>query len=167
MGSWLEYLVAKKRALTWGILGFMALLVILDLLIPTGYGRFPWDGIGGFGALYGFVSCVLIIVVSKALGYALLYRPEDYYQEDYYGEERIPVDPPEPVTYNHQDGQQQAGRHQDSSRQESVRQETLNREGEYSETRNQGFQYEEGLHQDGLHQERQHDDSHPQKGQPK
>jgi hypothetical protein len=28
------------------------------------------------------VSCVLIIVVSKLLGYALLYRPEDYYDDE-------------------------------------------------------------------------------------
>lgn len=61
--------------------GILALLVILDVIIPAKYERFPWDGIGGFGAVYGFVSCVLIIVVSKALGYALLYRREDYYDE--------------------------------------------------------------------------------------
>ncbi|NBC34634.1 MAG: hypothetical protein GVY13_18315 [Alphaproteobacteria bacterium] len=61
--------------------GILALLVVLDLIIPAKYDRLPWDGIGGFGAVYGFVSCVLIIVVAKALGNALLFRPEDYYDE--------------------------------------------------------------------------------------
>ena len=81
MGKFLETLVKNARPLTWAMLTLMALLVIADLLIPTGYGRFPWDTIGGFGALYGFLSCVLIIVVSKLLGYAFLYRPEDYYDD--------------------------------------------------------------------------------------
>jgi uncharacterized membrane protein len=81
MGKFLEYLVKNARTLTWMMLALMAALVIADVLIPTGYGRFPWDTIGGFGAFYGFVSCVLIIVVSKLLGYALLYRSEDYYND--------------------------------------------------------------------------------------
>jgi hypothetical protein len=81
MGSFLECLVKNARPLTWAVLALMALLVVADVLIPTGYGRFPFDTIGGFGALYGFVSCVLIIVVSKLLGYAFLYRPEDYYDD--------------------------------------------------------------------------------------
>lgn len=81
VGKLLEFLVSKARILRWIMFGILALLVVLDLLTPAKYQRFPWDDIGGFGALYGFVSCVLIIVVSKALGYALLYRPEDYYDD--------------------------------------------------------------------------------------
>ncbi|MBS0003321.1 MAG: hypothetical protein KFF45_09630 [Thioalkalivibrio sp.] len=81
MSRFLEYLVKNARPLTWVMLALMALLVIADVFIPTGYGRFPFDSIGGFGALYGFVSCVLIIVVSKLLGYAFLYRSEDYYDD--------------------------------------------------------------------------------------
>jgi uncharacterized membrane protein len=81
IGKFLEFLVGKARILRWIMCGILAFLVVLDLLTPAHYQRFPWDGIGGFGAFYGFVSCVLIIVVSKALGYALLYRPEDYYKD--------------------------------------------------------------------------------------
>jgi hypothetical protein len=85
MGRFLEYLVAHARLLSWLMLALMAALVVADLLIPAAYQRFPWDRIGGFGALYGFVSCVLIIVVSKALGTLLLYRPEDYYDDELEG----------------------------------------------------------------------------------
>lgn len=81
IGKFLEFLVSRTKTLRWIMFGILALLVILDVIIPAKYERFPWDGIGGFGAVYGFVSCVLIIVVSKALGYALLYRREDYYDE--------------------------------------------------------------------------------------
>lgn len=85
MGRFLEYLVEHSKLLSWVILALMAALVVADILIPAAYQRFPWDGIGGFGALYGFVSCVLIILVSKALGYLLLYRSEDYYDDELEG----------------------------------------------------------------------------------
>ncbi len=81
LGKFLEYLVEHRRLLTWIMLAIMALLVIADIVIPPDYVRFPWDRFGGFGALYGFISCVLIIVVSKALGYGLLYKSEDYYDD--------------------------------------------------------------------------------------
>jgi uncharacterized membrane protein len=81
LGKLLEKLVQHGRLLGWIMLGVMAALVVADLLIPPKYQRYPWDAWGGFGALYGFVSCVLIIVVSKAIGKAILYKPEDYYDE--------------------------------------------------------------------------------------
>ena len=71
----------RWRALAVVALMIMALLVAADFATESSYSRYPWDGIGGFGALYGFISCILIIVVSKALGYAFLYRPDDYYDE--------------------------------------------------------------------------------------
>ncbi|PWG65135.1 hypothetical protein [Sediminicurvatus halobius] len=80
-GRILEALVARRRPLRNATLVVMALLVLVDLFKEPAYERFPWDGIGGFIAFYGFISCVLIIVVSKALGYAFLYRREDYYDD--------------------------------------------------------------------------------------
>lgn len=80
MGRFLEFLVAHRATLRRLMLVLMALLVLVDIVVPPAYTRFAWDGVGGFIAFYGFISCVLIIVVSKALGYALLYRREDYYE---------------------------------------------------------------------------------------
>jgi len=42
---------------------------------------FLWQTIPGFSAIYGFVGCVLIIVVSKSLGHLWLQREEDYYEK--------------------------------------------------------------------------------------
>ncbi len=81
IGKILEYMVDNRRTLRRVMYGVLALLVVLDMLVPAKYDRFPWEGIGGFGAVYGFIACVLIIVVSKALGYALLYRPDNYYDK--------------------------------------------------------------------------------------
>jgi hypothetical protein len=50
-----------------------------DLFVSHEEGHFFWERIIGFGAVYGFVSCVLIIVVSKAVGHMGLMKPEDYY----------------------------------------------------------------------------------------
>lgn len=81
LGKFLEYLVERRRTLTYVMYGVMALLVVADIVTPAEYDRYWWESIGGFGAIYGFISCVLIIVVSKALGYAFLYRREDYYDD--------------------------------------------------------------------------------------
>lgn len=78
----LEWMVARGRILSLVTLTIMGLLVIADVATEPSYQRYPWDGLGGFAAVYGFVSCVVIIVVSKALGYAFLYRPDDYYDDE-------------------------------------------------------------------------------------
>jgi hypothetical protein len=49
---------------------------------PTGYDRFFWERLGGAGAVYGLFACFVIVVVSKFLGYKLLYRPEDYFDNE-------------------------------------------------------------------------------------
>jgi hypothetical protein len=38
-----------------------------------------WDAIPGFYALYGFVGCILIVVISKWFGKKIVFREEDYY----------------------------------------------------------------------------------------
>ncbi len=81
VGKILQYLVERSRTLSWIMLAIMAGLVVADFLAPSHYDRFFWESVPGFGAIYGFVACVVIIIVSKALGYALLYRPEDYYDD--------------------------------------------------------------------------------------
>lgn len=76
----LDYLAERRRTLVRITLVVMALLVVLDVILPAHYDRFFWETIGGFGAFYGFVSAVVLIAVAKGLGYALLYRREDYYE---------------------------------------------------------------------------------------
>lgn len=78
----LEWMVRHGRTLSLMMLVIMAGLVLADIIIEPAYVRYPWDGIGGFGAIYGILSCIVIIVVSKALGYAFLYKPEDYYDDE-------------------------------------------------------------------------------------
>ena len=40
-----------------------------------------WEGFPGFYALYGFVACVLLVLIAKEMR-KLLMRGEDYYYDD-------------------------------------------------------------------------------------
>jgi hypothetical protein len=55
----------------------LAVTVLADLFVDH-HAYFGLDGTFGFGAWFGFVSCVVLIVVAKALG-AVLKRPDTYY----------------------------------------------------------------------------------------
>lgn len=55
----------------------LALLVLADAVVVH-HPYFGVDGWFGFHAAYGFIACVALVVVSKAIGF-ILKRPDDYY----------------------------------------------------------------------------------------
>ena len=61
-------------------LAALALILGADFLVSREHGVFFWDRVPGWSALYGLVSCVLIILATKFLGQkcGLAKRP-DYY----------------------------------------------------------------------------------------
>ena len=61
--------------------GILVLLVAADFIIPRHEIHFFGDKIRGFWSLFGIISCVLIIVVSKWIGQNWLMRDEDYYDK--------------------------------------------------------------------------------------
>jgi hypothetical protein len=67
------------RRLWWVFSAVLALtLVAQAVLYVKGY--FTVDGWFGFGAVFGFLCCLLMVLFARALG-ALLKRPHDYYRE--------------------------------------------------------------------------------------
>lgn len=58
-------------------LAVLALTVIAELFV-TKHPKVGIDGIFAFGAWFGFISCVVLVVGSKALG-AILKQPDTYY----------------------------------------------------------------------------------------
>ncbi|HJO88672.1 MAG: hypothetical protein QGF18_00380 [Alphaproteobacteria bacterium] len=59
----------------------LVLVFVTDFLAPREHVEFFWDAIPGWAALFGFISCVLIIVASKFLGHqGGLMKDEDYYE---------------------------------------------------------------------------------------
>ena len=53
--------------------------VFLPLVFDGGHHYFSFEGLPGWGSLYGLISCAAIIVVSKLIGKVWLMRREDYY----------------------------------------------------------------------------------------
>ena len=65
------------RKLWWGFSVVLALTVAAQFFIYV-KGYFAVDGWFGFGAVFGFLSCLAMVLFAKALG-VFLKRKEDYY----------------------------------------------------------------------------------------
>ncbi len=68
-----------KRVGLASLVVFFLLEILVVNVLHLGHPHFGFENFPGFGSLYGLISCVLIIVVSKLLGKLWLMRPEDYY----------------------------------------------------------------------------------------
>jgi hypothetical protein len=59
--------------------GLCAATLLLDFVIHRHVDH-PWEALWGFYCLYGFVACVLLVLVAKEMRKVLM-RREDYYDE--------------------------------------------------------------------------------------
>ena len=73
---------ANARTLKkWSYLA-LVLVFVSDFFVHREHAMYIWDKIPGWGAVYGFVSCVVIILVSKFLGHqGGIMQGEDYYND--------------------------------------------------------------------------------------
>ena len=71
------------RKVLVALFGLCSLLIVIDVIYwLTGYDKHPyfkWETWPGFYAVYGFVACVLLVLVSKYILRPLVMRKEDYY----------------------------------------------------------------------------------------
>jgi len=80
----IAYLRTRLRTILWVSYVILGLLVVVDAIpgvvdkekAHTAIERWP-----AFWAVFGFVGCVLLVVVSKAFGHAGIMQREDYYDE--------------------------------------------------------------------------------------
>ncbi len=76
-----------KRFRTVKIIFYISLILIalteiaVVYVFHLGHGHFRFENLPAFGSIYGFISCVLIIVVSKFIGHHWLMKKEDYYND--------------------------------------------------------------------------------------
>lgn len=62
------------------LLAVMAIVIIADFLVERHHSEHFWDAIPGWGAIFGFFSCTVIIFVSKFIGHKCgIMKDEDYY----------------------------------------------------------------------------------------
>lgn len=55
-------------------------ILLLDLIYHR-HAVFAWEEYFGFYAVYGFVACVVLVIVSKYILRPLVKRKEDYYDD--------------------------------------------------------------------------------------
>lgn len=67
--------------LLWRIFWVVLALTVVTQAVIKVKGYFVVDGWFGFGAIFGFLSCLLMVLFAKALGY-LLKRDENYYHAE-------------------------------------------------------------------------------------
>ncbi len=84
--SFLERLLedpARMKRLKRGGIGLLVVIAGVEIaagLMPgEHHHHFAFEGWPAFGSAYGFVSCVVIILVSKLIGKLWLMRKEDHY----------------------------------------------------------------------------------------
>ena len=66
--------------LLWRVFAVVLVVAVAAQLLFKVKGYFTLDGWLGFGAVYGFLSCVAMVLVAKVLGWVLK-RDDDYYAE--------------------------------------------------------------------------------------
>lgn len=75
----------RLRRIRRGFYVVLALVALAEILLPLAFGdghpHFSFERFPAWGSLYGLVSCVAIIVLSKLIGKAWLMRSEDYYDD--------------------------------------------------------------------------------------
>ena len=67
------------RRVVHGLVGVCVILAGLDLVLHR-HITHPWEAMIGFYAFYGFVACVLLVLLAKELRKVLI-RKENYYDE--------------------------------------------------------------------------------------
>ena len=80
----LEDPVRFARIKRWFYIGLVLVAlaeIVLPLVFHGGHPHFAFESFPAWGALYGLISCVAIIVLSKLIGKAWLMRSEDYYDD--------------------------------------------------------------------------------------
>jgi uncharacterized membrane protein len=80
----IETLIRSRQKLKWIFFAVLALLILLDAIpaiVSKEHAHTRIEHLPGFWSIFGFVACVLIIVLSKWYGHAGIMTREDYYDE--------------------------------------------------------------------------------------
>jgi hypothetical protein len=76
---WLMRPQTIRRLWVGGVI-VLALTVLVEALVE-GHPHFGLDGLPAFSAIFGFLSCVALILLAKLIG-LVLKRPDTYYEDD-------------------------------------------------------------------------------------
>ena len=80
----IDWLLAHRVGVTRFCALFLAALVVVDAVpgwVHKEHAHTMMERIPGFWAVFGFLGCVVLILVSKAFGHGGIMKREDYYDE--------------------------------------------------------------------------------------
>ncbi len=84
LANLLEWLRRNLKGLIWISLAVLVLLVIADAvpaIVDKTHAHTEAEHIPGFWAAFGFIGCLVVVVVSKTCGALGISTREDYYDE--------------------------------------------------------------------------------------
>ena len=77
----IEFLRQRLRAVIYVSCGVLALVALIDVFVDKHHAHTKAEHLPAFWSVYGFIACVLIVLLSKAFGKAGIMTREDYYDE--------------------------------------------------------------------------------------
>ena len=80
----IEFLRNRLKTVVRVCLALLALLILLDAIpgiVDKEHAHTQAEHLPAFWAIFGFVGCVVLIIVSKWFGRAGIMQREDYYDE--------------------------------------------------------------------------------------
>jgi len=80
----IEFLRKRLKTVIWICGALLALLILLDaipFIVDKEHAHTEAEHLPAFWSVFGFVGCVVLIIVSKWFGQAGIMQREDYYDE--------------------------------------------------------------------------------------
>jgi hypothetical protein len=84
LAQFIEFLRNHLKTVVRVCLVLLAVLVLLDAvpaIVDKEHAHTKAEQIPGFWAVFGFIGCALLIILSKWFGHAGIMQREDYYDE--------------------------------------------------------------------------------------
>jgi len=80
--KFIEFLRNRLKTVVRACFAVLALVVLVDaLFVHKEHAHTAMERIPAFWAIFGFVACVVIIILSKWFGHSGIMTREDYYDE--------------------------------------------------------------------------------------
>ncbi len=80
--KFIEFLRNRLKTVIWACVGLLVLVVLWDIaFVDKHHAHTTPEHWPGFWAVFGFVACVAIIILSKWYGHAGIMTREDYYDQ--------------------------------------------------------------------------------------
>ena len=82
LASIIEFLRNRLKAVVWVCVAVLAALVLVDVIfVDKEDAHTMIERLSGFWAVFGFIGCAVLIIVSKWFGHAGIMQEEDYYDD--------------------------------------------------------------------------------------